>query len=132
MACFTVTAAAALGVAVARHIVKHHEKKADVTKVENIEVKDTLTASKKLGILEIALVGGSFVLAGEHLLHGEVSFKFPFLTAVSEGPEAVREMLFEMGTVGVAMLVAIVGFWGIGLLIRKLVLKRRANKLAVK
>ena len=132
MACFTVTAAAAIGVAVARHIVKHHEKKVDATKVNQIEVKDNLTTSKKLGILETALVGGSFVLAGEHLLHGEVSFKFPFLTAVSEGPEAVREMLFEMGTVGVAMLVAIVGFWGIGLLIRKLVLKRRANKLAVK
>ena len=131
MACFTVTAVAAIGVGVARHIVKHNEKKADPTKVENINV-DTLKTSKKLGILELALFGGSFILAGEHLLHGEVSFKFPWLTAINEGQDAVRTMLTEMGTVGVAMLVTIVGGWALGLLIRKLVLKHRNNKLAVK
>ena len=128
MACFTVTAAAAIGVGVARHIVKHHEKKADPTRVDPIKLDDWST-SKKLGILELALFGGSFILAGEHLIHGEVSFKFPWLTAVSEGPEAVKEMLTEMGTVGVAMLLSIVGAWAIGLVIRHFILKRRASKL---
>lgn len=126
MACFTVTAAAAIGVGVARHIVKHHEKKADPTRVDPIKLDDWST-SGKLGILELALFGGSFILAGEHLIHGEVSFKFPWLTAVSEGPEAVKEMLTEMGTVGVAMLLSIVGAWAVGLVIRRLLLKRRAK-----
>lgn len=128
MACFTVTAAAAIGVGVARHIVKHHEKKADPTRVDPIKLDDWST-SKKLGILELALFGGSFILAGEHLIHGEVSFKFPWLTAVSEGPEAVKEMLTEMGTVGVAMLLSIIGAWAVGLVIRHFILKRRASKL---
>ena len=126
MACFTVTAAAAIGVGVARHIVKHNEKKADPTRVDPIKLDDWKT-SKKLGILELALFGGSFILAGEHLIHGEVSFKFPWLTAVSEGPEAVKEMLTEMGTVGVAMLLTIVGAWAVGLLIRRFALKRKAK-----
>ena len=126
MACFTVTAAAAIGVGVARHIVKHNEKKADPTRVDPIKLDDWST-SKKLGILELALFGGSFILAGEHLIHGEVSFKFPWLTAVSEGPEAVKEMLTEMGTVGVSMLLAIVGAWAVGLVIRRFVLKRKSK-----
>ena len=128
MACFTVTAAAAIGVGVARHIVKHNEKKVEPTRVDPIKLDDWST-SKKLGILELALFGGSFILAGEHLIHGEVSFKFPWLTAVSEGPEAVKEMLTEMGTVGVAMLLSIVGAWAVGLVIRHFILKRRASKL---
>ena len=126
MACFTVTTVAAIGVGVARHIVKHNEKKADPTRVDPIKL-DNVPFSKKLGILELGLWGGSFILAGEHLIHGEVSFKFPWLTAVSEGPEAVREMLIEMGTAGVGMLLIVVATWGIGLLIRRFLLKRKAK-----
>lgn len=126
MACFTVTAVAALGVEAARQIIKHHERKVDPTKVEPVQL-DPVKFSKKLGILELALWGGSFILAGEHVLHGEVTFTFPFLTAIGEGPDAIQTMLFEMGTVGVSMLVAIVGVWGIGLLIRRFILKRRAR-----
>ena len=128
MACFTVTTVAAIGVGVARHVVKHNENKKDPTRVDPIKL-DNMPISKKLGVLELALWGGSFILAGEHLIHGEVSFKFPWLTAVSEGPEAVSEMLTEMGTVGVGMLGIIVGGWVIGLLIRRFLLKRKARKL---
>ena len=128
MACFTVTAVAAIGVGIARHVVKHNENKKDPTKVDPIKL-DTAPVSKKLGVLELALWGGSFILAGEHLIHGEVSFKFPWLTAVSEGPEAVSEMLTEMGTVGVGMLGIIVGAWAIGLLVRRFLLKRKAKQL---
>lgn len=124
MACFTVTAITAIGVGVARHIVKLHEKKTDKLEIKTSKI-DTLKTSKKLGILEIALFGGSFILAGEHILHGEVTFTFPFLTAISEGVDAVRTMLIEMGTVGVGMTAIICAFWGIGLLIRKFVLKRK-------
>jgi len=128
MACFTVTTVAAIGVGVARHVVKHNENKKDPTRVDPIKL-DNMPVSKKLGVLELALWGGSFILAGEHLIHGEVSFKFPWLTAVSEGPEAVTEMLTEMGTVGVGMLGIIVGGWLIGLLVRRFLLKRKAKKL---
>ena len=128
MACFTVTTVAAIGVGVARHVVKHNENKKDPTRVDPIKL-DNMPVSKKLGVLELALWGGSFILAGEHLIHGEVSFKFPWLTAVSEGPEAVSDMLTEMGTVGVGMLGIIVGGWVIGLLIRRFLLKRKARKL---
>ena len=127
MACFTVPAAAAIGVAVARHIVKHNEKKT----VPSAN-KDEMKTSKKLGVLELALFGGSFLLAGEHILHGEVTFTFPFLTAINEGPDAVRTMLFEMGTVGVSMALTIVAVWGAALLFRKLFLKRRKTKAEVK
>ena len=128
MACFTVTTVAAIGVGIARHVAKHNENKKDSTKVDPIKL-DTAPVSKKLGVLELALWGGSFILAGEHLIHGEVSFKFPWLTAVSEGPEAVSEMLTEMGTVGVGMLGIIVGAWAIGLLVRRFLLKRKAKQL---
>ena len=128
MACFTVTTVAAIGVGVARHIVKHNEKKVDPTKVDSIKL-DTLPVSKKLGMLELALWGGSFILAGEHVIHREVTFTFPWLTAVSEGPDAVKEMLFEMGTAGVGMLLIVVAGWAIGLLVRKLLLKRKAKPI---
>ena len=124
MACFVVTTVAAAGVAVARHIVKHNEKKIEKNEVVSVNT-DTLKTSKKLGILEIALFGGSFILAGEHVLHGEVTFTFPFLTSITEGSDAIKTMLAEMGTVGVGMTALIFVAWGIGLVIRKYLLNRK-------
>lgn len=124
MACFVVTTVAAVGVAVARHIVKHNEKKVEKNEVVSVNA-DTLKTSKKLGILEIALFGGSFILAGEHVLHGEVTFTFPFLTSITEGSDAIKTMLAEMGTVGVGMTALIFVAWGIGLVIRKYLLNRK-------
>ena len=116
MACFVVSAVAAVGVGAAKYIVRHHEKKNELKVAEPKEYKfgSEVKVSKKLGYLELALWSGSFVLAGEHLLHGEVTPYPPFLTAAGEGPEAVSEMLTEMGTVGVAMLLTLVLAWGIG------------------
>ena len=122
MACFLVTTAAAIGVGTARHIVKHHEKKNDVTKAE---LENKIFSSKSLGYLELTMWGGAFLLAGEHYIHGEVSFKFPFLTAATEGKEAVLEMLKEMGTVGVGMLLILVGAWFAGLFIAKAIRNRK-------
>jgi len=119
MACFVVSAVAAIGVGVAKHIVKHNEKKNELQAVEPKEYKfgSEVKWSTKLSYLELVLWSGSFILAGEHLLHGEVSPYPPFLTAAGEGPEAVKEMLTEMGTVGVTMLVALLVAWGIGVLL---------------
>lgn len=126
MACFLVTTAAAIGVGTARHIVKHHEKKNDVIKAE---LENKIFSSKSLGYLELTMWGGAFLLAGEHFIHGEVSFKFPWLTAATEGPEAVHEMLVEMGTVGVGMLVVLITAWVGGFFLAKF-LRKRKNKLA--
>ena len=133
MACFTVSAVAAIGVSVARHIVKRHEKKNELVVSEPKEAKfgKDIKWSKKLGYLELALFSGAFVLAGEHVLHGEVTPFPPFLTAAGEGPEAVKEMLTEMGTVGVVMLVALVATWAIGVAVVDF-LKYRKHKMAKK
>ena len=133
MACFVVSAVAAIGVGAAKYVVKHHEKKNELTVKEPKEYKfgSEVKWSKKLAYLELMLWSGSFVLAGEHVLHGEVSPYPPFLTAAGEGPEAVSEMLTEMGTVGVAMLAALVATWAIGVLVVDF-LKYRKHKMTKK
>lgn len=119
MACFTITAAAALGVAAAKYVVRHNEKKNALKEQEPKEYKfgSEVKWSKKLAYLELTLWGGSFLLAGEHIIHGEVVPYPPFLTAAGEGPDAVNEMLTEMGTVGVTMLAVLVVAWTIGVFI---------------
>ena len=133
MACFVVSAVAAIGVGAAKYVVKHHEKKNELTVSEPKEYKfgSEVKWSKKIAYLELMLWSGSFVLAGEHVLHGEVSPYPPFLTAAGEGPEAVSEMLTEMGTVGVVMLAALVATWAIGVLVVDF-LKYRKHKMAKK
>ena len=119
MACFAVSAVVGIGTAIARHVVKHHEKKLELEGREQLPEKfgSDVKWSKKLGYLELTLFSGSFVLALEHILHGEVTPFPPFLTAAGEGPEAVQEMLTEMGTVGVAMLAILLTAWAIGVFI---------------
>ena len=118
MACFTVTAAAGIGVAVARHIVKHHEKKlASLGQEPKIErFGSDVKWSKKLGALELTLFSGSFVLALEHIMHGEVVPYPPFLTAMRSA-ESTAEMFEEIGTVGIGMLGALLVAWAIGVLV---------------
>ena len=112
MACFLVSAAAAVGVGAAKYIVKHHEKKTNLQPKE-FKFGSDVKWSKKLAYLELTLWTGSFLLAGEHILHEEVVPFPPFLTAMSN-PADTAEMLQEMGTVGVAMLGALVVAWAIG------------------
>lgn len=63
----------------------------------------------KLGWLGRMMFGGSFLLAIEHVYHGEIIFTPPFLTAVRDGDTA--GMLREMATRGVAMAVLLVVVW---------------------
>lgn len=133
MACFVVSAAAAVGVATAKYIVRHNEKKADPKKLETKEYKfgSEVKWSKKLAYLELMLWSGSFVLAGEHIFHGEVTPYPPFFTAAGEGPEAVQEMLMEMGTVGVTMLAILVAAWALGVFIVDFVKYKKHQKKAI-
>lgn len=63
----------------------------------------------KLGWLGKMMFGGSFLLAIEHVYHGEIVFTPPFLTAVKNGETA--DMLHEMATRGVAMAVLLGVVW---------------------
>ena len=97
MACFTVPLAAAAA--------------ADVARRSKTGGKSRNPFVARLDWLVKMLLGGSFLLAVEHVWHGEVQFSFPFLTAVEEGSAAVSEMLGEMATRGVAMALVTVAAW---------------------
>ena len=132
MACFLVSAAAAIGVGVAKHIVKHNENKIALSNEEPKEYKfgSEVKWSKKLSMLELTLWGGSFLLAGEHILHDEVVPYPPFLTAMAD-PADTAEMLQEMGTVGVAMFLVLVLAWAVGVLTYDFIKYRKHKKNVV-
>ncbi|MBQ7666842.1 MAG: hypothetical protein IJS46_02480 [Kiritimatiellae bacterium] len=64
---------------------------------------------RRIGWLQKMLFGGSFLLAIEHVWHGEITWKYPFLTAVAEGDTA--GMLREIATLGVTMALLITAAW---------------------
>ncbi len=101
MACFLVPLTEALVVTAVKNVpgIKHGTS-------EHIK-----SVREKLGWLQKLEFGGSFLLAIEHIYHGEVTFMPPFLTAVKDGN--VPEMLHEMATAGVSMAVLVTAVWGI-------------------
>lgn len=131
MACFTITAAEAVLVSAAQITVKVLEHKGVIKyEVDENGVAQTKW-SKKLGILNGMLWGGSFLLALEHIFHGEVAMYPPFLTAM-ESAESTAEMLHEMGTVGVGMALALTAIWGVGLLLYRVLRNRKSVRKVVK
>ena len=112
MACFTAPLAQALVVTAAKSA-----RKDKVANSRNPFVR-------RLGWLQKMLFGGSFLLAIEHVWHGEITWRYPFLTAVKDGTTA--EMWHEIATVGVAMSVLITAVWA-GMV---LVAEARARKAA--
>lgn len=119
MACFLVSAAAAVGVSVAQKVVATKEKKkaeAGETEVKEYKFGCETKWSTKLKYLSATLWSGSFLLAIEHILHGEVVPFPPFLTAAAS-PEDTVEMFKEMGTVGIGMLALLVIAWGVGVFV---------------
>ena len=96
MACFTIPLAEGIILSVAKKIAFK---------------KDAESALKeRLGHLENMLYGGSFLLAIEHIYHGEVVLYPPFLTAM-RNPKDIAEMLHEMATVGVSMAAIVTLAW---------------------
>lgn len=82
----------------------------------------------KLGWLGNMMFGGSFLLAIEHVYHGEIIFTPPFLTAVKDGNTS--EMLHEMATRGVAMAVLLGVVWVAMVAISTLVERAGKSQLA--
>ncbi|MBR0144542.1 MAG: hypothetical protein IJM21_10255 [Clostridia bacterium] len=124
MACFLVPTAEALVISAVNKAQSVKEKKQEPAKAEKIPF------SRKLKWLTNLLWGGSFLLAFEHVWHGEVVPFFPFLTAASN-PEDAAEMLHEMATAGVGMAVAVTVVWLL-MLAGAAIIEKRAAKAEVK
>ena len=96
MACFTACVAEALVVfGVKKTIEKKHP-----------------TLSKKLTTLIYMLLSGSLLLMVEHIYHGEITYLYPFLTALKD-PADTQVMLKEIVTVGVCMDLVMTALWAI-------------------
>ena len=77
----------------------------------------------KLHWLVKMALGGSFLLAIEHIYHGEITFFPPFLTAMKD-PNDTKEMIHEIMTVGVSMAVLLLVVW-IGMVVVSEIADRR-------
>ena len=134
MACFLVGAAEAIIVTAASKAIKASESKKELAvrskggdkAVDALREKQGIPWSRKLMWLAYLLWGGAFLLAYEHVWHGEVVPWFPFLTAMND-PGDTAEMLHEMSTGGVTMAVIVTVVWALLCVAADLILKRRAN-----
>ena len=133
MACFLVGGAEAVVVTVVAQIVKAREaKKALAVRskggeraVDALREKQGIPWSRKLMWLAYFLWGGAFLLAYEHVWHGEVVPWFPFLTAMND-PGDTAEMLHEMSTIGVTMAIIVTVVWALLCVAADIIVKRKA------
>ena len=135
MACFLVPAAEAVVVTVAAQAMrKKAEQKvslpASQTK-QTAEEESGFFTPRKLMWLAYLLWGGAFLLAYEHVWHGEVVPWFPFLTAAADPAEA-SIMLHEMGTAGVAMAVLVTVVWAILVAVCNRIVRRPETGVAAR
>ncbi|MDO4581793.1 MAG: hypothetical protein Q4B96_04320 [Bacillota bacterium] len=113
MACFLAPVAEAIVVSVIKKNVQNKELAAltaDAAESVVAEESSSIPTSRKLGWLSKMLWGGSFLLAIEHIWHGEVIPWPPFLTAMYNAAD-VQPMLMEIITVGGAMMAVITAAW---------------------
>ena len=91
----------------------------------SIEKPDASPLKRHLPTLEKMLWGGSLMLIVDHIINGELTWRFPFFTALGKvgGGEV---MLKEMLTVGVPMSVVVTAIWAV-----YAILKERHRKVVV-
>lgn len=118
MACFTVPLAEAIVVSVVKSV---------ALKKDNANEKVQIVR-ENLATLEKMLYGGSIMFALEHIVNGEITATFPFLTAL-ETAEGTAAMLREMATLGVGMAVLVTGVWGLMIFGKHLFKKFSKNRL---
>lgn len=127
MACFLVPLTEAVLTSAVKGIYGKVVTKSTISEAEkNLKIE---SFNSKVSILQKMLYGGSFLLAIEHIYHGEVVFYPPFLTAMNDPADTV-EMLNEMSTVGVSMAVLVTAVWGIGLFVSHLLRKSKKAQLS--
>ena len=124
MACFTVPLAEAVVLTAVKKIALRRNADSVINEAE-------MAKSQKLGVLEKMLYGGSFLLAVEHLYHGEISLVPPFFTAM-KNPSEIPEMLREMATVGVGMALLTTAVWAAGIGISALVKNLKKKSFVLK
>ena len=73
---------------------------------------------RNLRSLELMLWGGSVMLIVDHIINGELMWKFPFFTAVANGG-SWSVVLREMLTVGLPMSLVLTAVWAIYALIKE-------------
>ena len=79
---------------------------------------DSNLLKRNIPTLEKMLWGGSIVLIVDHIISGELSWRFPFFTALDvEGGGAV--MLREMLTVGLPMSLILTAIWAVYALLKE-------------
>lgn len=106
MACFTAAIVEVALISVIKHKVAQKEQNsAQVNEAQSVKIP----LSTKLSWLITMLWGGVFLLAIEHIWHGEIIPSFPFLTAVKDGN--TQEMLVEIATIGGSICVLIPLVW---------------------
>lgn len=127
MACFLVPLTEAVLTSAVKGIYGKVVTKSTISEAEkNLKLE---SFNSKVSVLQKMLYGGSFLLAIEHIYHGEVVFYPPFLTAMNDPADTV-EMLNEMSTVGVSMAVLVTAVWGIGLFVSHLFKKSKKAQLS--
>lgn len=127
MACFLVPLTEAVLTSAVKGIYGKVVTKSTISEGEkNLKLE---SFNSKVSILQKMLYGGSFLLAIEHIYHGEVVFYPPFLTAMNDPADTV-EMLNEISTVGVSMAVLVTAVWGIGLFVCHLLKKSKKAQLS--
>ncbi len=73
---------------------------------------------RHLASLELMLWGGSVMLIVDHVINGELTWRFPFFTALgADGGGAV--MLHEMLTVGVPISLVLTAVWAVWALLKE-------------
>ena len=96
------------------------------THKNSIESPDASALKRNLPALEKMLWGGSVMLVVDHIINGELTWRFPFFTALENaGGGAV--MLREMLTVGVPMSLVITAVWAVYAILKSRVPKSRVS-----
>ncbi len=138
MACLLAPAAEAIIVTIVKKSIEKKEKQAALSAPVRTDAaiaeaggQDSIPFSRKLGWLTKLLWGGSFLLAIEHIWHGEIVPWPPFLTAMNNAAD-IGPMLLEIATVGVTMTVLITVIWGAMVLVSNRMEKRAKKPEVVK
>lgn len=89
-----------------------------VTVIRIINKQPKTVLGNQLPALEKMLWGGTLMLIVDHVINGELTWKFPFFTALNE-LEGAQVMLREILVVGVPMAAALTVAWIIWALLKE-------------
>lgn len=115
MSCFIVPLMEAIAVTAVRKSVRSAGK------------AETSLVMRNLPALEKMLWGGTLMLVVDHIINGELTWRFPFLTALETG--GWEAMLRELLTVGVPMAAVLTVAWVVWALLKE---RRTKNAAFVK